>query len=139
MGFILLVFVFIFYLINKGLPEKVKGYTQGLLILLGLCSLYILLRTWNRDWEKRFNREIGVINFRRILMVIGLLIIYIFGLYIFGYFPMTVFFITVSLFLLEIRNWKIIVVTNIVLIMMMYILFIVFLKIPLPIGIMFGE
>lgn len=135
MSILFLLFVFIFYIINETYPVKVKGYTQWLLILLGLCAFYILLQTWNKKIE---DKTFGKINLRRILIILLLLILYTIGLYFIGYFPMTVFFITFSLILLGNRKWLDILLTNLILLSLMYILFIVFLKIKLPIGSIFG-
>jgi hypothetical protein len=137
-GLVFLVFTVIFYLINNTYPQDVKGYTQGLLILLGVSSLYLILRTKSKDWKKRFNEKIENVSLNRILALFILLIIYVIGIYIIGYFPITVIFITTLLILLNMKNWKVILITNIFLISIMYALFILFLKLQLPVGIIFG-
>lgn len=138
-GFVFLVFVIILYLINNTYPQDVKGYTQGLLILLGVSSLYLIFRTKSKNWEKRFNKTIENVNLSRILTLFILLVIYIIGIYIIGYFPITVIFITTLLILLNMKNWKVILMTNIFLISIMYTLFILFLKLQPPVGIFFGD
>jgi len=138
-GFVFIVFVIIFYLINNTYPQDVKGYTQGLLILLGVSSLYLIFRTKSKNWKKRFNEKIENVNLNRILTLFILLVVYIIGIYIIGYFPITVIFITTLLILLNMKNWKVILITNIFLISIMYALFILFLKLQLPVGIIFGD
>ena len=137
-GFVFLVFVIVFYLINNTYPQDVKGYTQGLLILLGVSSLYLIFRTKSKNWEKRFNEKNESVNLKRILTLLILLVIYIIGIYIIGYFLITAIFITTLLILLNMKNWKVILMANIFLISIMYTLFILFLKLQLPVGIIFG-
>ena len=138
-GFVFLVFVVAFYLINNTYPQNVKGYTQGLLILLGVSSLYLIFRTKNKKWKKISNEKIEDVSVNRILVLFILLLVYIIGIYIIGYFPITVIFITTLLPLLNMKNWKVILITNIFLISIMYTLFILFLKLQLPVGILFGD
>jgi putative tricarboxylic transport membrane protein len=138
-GFVFLVFVIILYLINNTYPHDVKGYTQGLLILLGVSSSYLIFRTKSKNLGKRFNGKIENVSLSRILTLFISLVIYIIGIYFIGYFLITVVFITTSLILLNMKNWKVILVTNIFLVSIMYILFILFLKLQLPPGIFFGD
>jgi len=137
-GLVFLVFTVIFYLINNTYPQDVKGYTQGLLILLGVSSLYLIFRTKSKYWKKRFNEKIESVSLNRILTLLILLVVYIIGIYIISYFPITVIFTTTLLILLNMKNWKVILITNILLISIMYALFILFLKLQLPAGVIFG-
>ena len=137
-GFVFLVFVIAFYLINNTYPQDVKGYTQGLLILLGVSSLYLIFRTKSKNWKENFNEKIENVSLSRIFTLFVLLIFYVIGINIIGYFPITVIFITTLLILLNMKNWKVILITNIFLIFIMYTLFILFLKLQLPVGIIFG-
>lgn len=138
-GFVFLIFAITLYLINNTYPQDVKGYTQGLLILLGVSSLYLIFRTKSKNWKKRFNKKIEDVSLNKILTLFIFLVIYIIGIYIIGYFLITVIFITTLLIFLNMKNWKVILMTNIFLISIMYSLFILFLKLQLPVGIFFGD
>jgi len=65
-GFLLLLFVLIFFMINETYPSNVKGYTRWLLILLGAGSLYMILQIKDSSWSKRFNENIGTLNVKAI-------------------------------------------------------------------------
>ena len=138
-GFLLLLFVLIFFMINETYPSNVKGYTRWLLILLGAGSLYMILQIKDSSWSKRFNENVGTLNVKAIFGLLFFLILYIVGIYIIGYFLSTIIFITALLFFLNIKNWKVILLTNAFLVFTMYLLFIVFLRLQLPLGIIFGD
>jgi len=136
-GFVLLVISIVFYMINKTYPENVQDYTGALFILLGLSSLYLMIGKENKLYVKKFNKKAENINFKNIFIVLIALLFYVISIILIGYFPSTVIFITGLLILLNMKNWKIILITNIFFMVIVYMLFIVFLNLQLPTGILF--
>lgn len=127
----------ILFIINETYPDYVKNYTQMLILLLGLSSLGTVFGRKNKFYADKFNKGIEKINPKNIFTAIVSLLIYIIAITIIGYFPGTVIFISVLLLLLGVKDWETIVITNTFFVLLVYILFIIFLKIKLPMGIIF--
>lgn len=71
------------------------------------------------------------------LLLCALTILYVFVIFELGYFSSTVLFLFAAALLVGIRNLKTIALTAVILIPLMYGFFIVFLKAPLPRGLLF--
>jgi len=130
-GAILLVISIALFLINRTYPEYSQGYTGLLLILLGLCSLDLMICKQNHKIE-----NMKLKNSRVFILLIAFTL-YIILIIVIGYFPASIVFMCGLLILFGLRDWKKILITNVFFIVLVYFLFIFFLRLKLPIGIIF--
>jgi putative tricarboxylic transport membrane protein len=127
-----------YYIISFQMPKDISGYPRGLLILLIIMSGYLLVKNFV-EFKKSGTKPKWDIPEKSINILIGLVafVAYIFALNVLGYIISTAVFYLV--WMLVIRKDTLIksCVSTFGLVFVIYLLFGIFLKVPLPEGIFF--
>lgn len=134
-GVLFIVIGIIFFVNTFSLPEDSQTYPRVLIGVMMLLALAVLIKSFITDdgnsWEKLF----GHINWKRFILVAVVSLLYLFAINILGYFTATILYLLVLLLTLK-ANRKTILITVPIFMVGLYLLFRMFLKVPLPTGIL---
>lgn len=134
LGFILLVFVGIFYFMTSQLPKDAMIYPMFVTsILLLLTLVHLAITYFKKDSEEA--EEFRGLEVKQLLTVLGLSGIYVGLIQVIGYLVTTVLYVVSTLLMLKVDK-KVSVSVSVGFSILVYILFKTLLKVPLPTGIL---
>ncbi len=120
------------------IPDVSKGYPMALLIVAGLMTIYLLVKSMLK-MKTEEKEETQVIEQIKIIVPYCLMIgVYLFLMNKLGYIASTVVFMIASLFYLKLKNKVVMVVLTVVLTVVLYFVFTNFLTVILPRGTWFN-
>ncbi len=127
-----------FYWYLQQAPKDIHMYPMFTIILLfGLTTLYLLQMLVR---AKKYGTEPGTDMFkgfeaRQFFFCLGMVILYLFGIIYIGFFVSSAIFMAVVMIFLKVP-WKYIIIADIAILVLLYVAFVVFLKVKLPSGIL---
>lgn len=127
-----------FYVYMQELPQDSQTYpTFTIALLFGLTTLYLITMIVN---AVKNGCEPGMDAFKgfipaQFFFCLGLVILYLIGIKFLGFFVSTVIFMTVLMAFLKVP-WKFTIITVVALVVLLYVAFVLFLKVKLPAGIL---
>ncbi len=127
--------VFYFYMI-KQLPEKAARYPFFVLSILVVLTIILGIKSFLLNNKNSKEEDDGIfknIEFVQFFEVIGISALYIFLIDIIGFFSITILYLLIIMLLLKSSlKWSIF--TSIVFSIFLYLVFVGFLKVPIPRG-----
>lgn len=127
-----------FYVYMLDLPADSQTYPKFTIFLLfGLTTLYLVTMIVN---AVKHGTEAGFEAFRdfvpsQFFFCLAMVILYLLGIKFLGFFVSTVIFMVVLMAFLKVK-WKYIAITVVAMVVLLYLAFVVFLKVKLPSGIL---
>lgn len=128
-----------FYIYMQELPEDSQTYPRFTIILLfGLTTLYLVTMIFN---AVRHGTEKGMESFKdfvpsQFFFCLAMVILYLLGMKYLGFFVSTAAFMIIIMAFLKVP-WKYIAIAVVSLNALLYLAFVLFLKVKLPAGILF--
>lgn len=132
-AFILIAVFFFFDTYN--LPDDSQSYPRVLIGVMALLALMIFIKSFISKDSKSWKELFGHINWKRFALVGVASLLYLFGINILGYFSATILYLFVLLFFLK-ANKRTMIITIPIFTLGIYFVFKMFLKVPLPTGIL---
>lgn len=123
------------FILSLSYPAESSRWPQALLLLLGLCSLYLLITGGLKLREE--GARVSEVPKLRIALLVGVSIVYIICIGVIGFVVSTFGFLLCMSYLLGIKNKYYILATSILISAFTYTLFWYILRIGLPRGILF--
>ncbi len=123
-----------FYTLTLKFPRGAAILPRALLILLAACAAGLLIRSCLGEHA---NESLGIKNRGRVLMGAVLFVLYVAGIYAVGYYLASLAFIVVLSGFLAYRKFLFMAVAALGYPLSIYVVFQIFLKIPMPEGIWF--
>lgn len=127
-----------FWVYMKELPEDSQTYpTFTIALLFGLTTLYLITMIFN---AVKNGTEAGLESFNgfvpsQFFFCLGMVILYLVGIRFIGFFVSTVIFMVTVMAFLKVP-WKYNIIATVALNLLLYLAFVVFLKVKLPTGIL---
>jgi len=125
------------YLSCSSIPAESAAFPKIIFIFTIILAVLLFISTIFGLSLKGTGEE-GKINYKRIIFLFLLTVLYYLLINPVGYFIVTPIFLFLSSYLLELRKTKILIFYPIGLTLLLYIGFVILLKVPLPIGILLG-
>lgn len=128
-----------FYIYMQELPDDSRTYpTFTIVLLFGLTTLYLLTMIFN---AVKNGTEPGMETFegfipKQFFFCLGMVFLYLLGIRFIGFFVSSAVFMVAVMAFLKVP-WKYNVIATVVLNVLLYLAFVLFLKVKLPAGILF--
>lgn len=133
--FLIIVETFYFILI-KGLPEKAAKYPLFVLGLMFLLTLMLGIKSFFKEISVNDKKDLFKdVELKQFLLVLLVSLVYIFLIDIIGFFVSTFIYLNILMFGLK-ANLKIGLITSVGFCVLIYLVFVVFLRVPVPSGIL---
>ncbi|MCL2001112.1 MAG: tripartite tricarboxylate transporter TctB family protein [Planctomycetes bacterium] len=123
-----------FYYLTLSYPRDAAMLPRGLLILFAACAAALFIRSCLGD---NANERLGLKHPKRLLAGVAAAILYIAGVFALGYYLASALFIITLAVLLRYRNTVFIAIAAIFFPLSIYVVFQIFLKVPMPAGFIF--
>lgn len=127
-----------FYVYLQQLPKDSQTYPRFTIVLLfALTTLYLLTMIFN---AKKYGSESGTDMFKGFLPLqfffcLGMTVLYLIGIFNLGFFVSTAIFMAIIMLFLRVP-WKYTLIAIVALNVLLYVAFVIFLKVKLPSGIL---
>lgn len=123
-----------FYWLTLDFPRGAAILPRALLILFAACAAILFVRSCLGDHT---NENLGLKNRKRLLTGVGIASLYVVGIFVLGYYLASALFIITFALILGYRKSGYIAMTAILYPLSIYVVFQVFLKIPMPASLVF--
>lgn len=138
---IILLFCTLFFIESLKLPSTAASLPQIIIMLITILSILMFIQAFIKYKKStKITIKEGVIkekiNIKRVLIFLGIIVLYIFTIDTIGYFIVTPIFAFISLlYLTSVRFMSVIFIT-IGFTVGIYVIFVMFLRIPIPMGLL---
>jgi hypothetical protein len=131
---ILLLFSFAAYHEATKFPLGTDAFPKAVLIVIMILSAIQLILAFKPSHAVQQASSTEVINVKKMVAMGALLLFYIIGIQIIGYFIITPLFLIGSMYLLGRRDIKTILIVTASVVFIIYLVFRVFIYVPVPLG-----
>lgn len=130
----LLILESFYFVLIKGLPEKAAKYPLFILSLMFILTLILGIKSFATKIKENDKKEMfKSVEWKQFSLVLVISLIYIFVIDVFGFFIST--FIYLNMIMIGLKaNKKISIATSAVFCVLIYIIFVIFLRVPVPSG-----
>lgn len=134
-GIVFVLIAVVFFLDTNNLPEDSQSYPRVLIGIMALLALMVFVKSFISKDGKSWYELFGHINWKRFSLVAFASLLYLFAINLLGYFTATILYLFIILFFLK-ANKKTMIITIPLFTLGIYLVFRMFLKVPLPTGIL---
>ena len=147
LGIFLIAFSFIAYLATLSYPYQSAYFPRVIIVIIGLLGLFTAIRQWTKlkatmQGQRPENSAVSAPFWqqplvRRVAMMMGSGIIFLILMSLLGFFVAGLIYLPVMIRLLGVRKITTIAISTLFVLLLIYSIFVAFLRVPFPEGIIF--
>ena len=138
---LVLILCVVFFIQSLNYPISAARLPQILIILIAILSILMLIEAIKKrnetSAENKGEEETGKVNIMRVSIFVAMIALYIFLMDVIGYFILTPLFVFASMMFLKATNIRMAIFLAVGFTAFIYVLFSMFLHVPVPKGIFF--
>lgn len=123
------------FIYTFSLPPKSQGYPQFIISILALLSLALLVQSLRKTSTTSWKDLFAELEYKRFLIVVSSCLIYIILISMIGFLTTTALYLILTMYLLRL-NLKTLAISTTCFMVLIYVVFKVLLKVPLPTGLL---
>ena len=129
---ILLFLGILFYSITKNYPSGAAAFPRAICIIIIVLAVLLFLSSLNPKFSVKIKKEENKFIFWQFASIAVMTIFYIYFIILLGYFMITPIYIFCSMFVLRVRNSKLLIMVPLFSTILLFLTFRTFLNVPLP-------
>jgi len=129
---ILLFLGILFYSITRNYPSSAAAFPRAICSIIIVLAVLLFLSSLNTKFSVTIKKEENKFIFWQFAFIIGITIFYYYLISHLGYFSITPIYIFCTMFVLKVRNWKLLVIVPLISTASLFLVFRTFLSVPLP-------
>jgi uncharacterized membrane protein YidH (DUF202 family) len=129
-----LIFAWVFYYESLDLPKVAYQLPRRLTYLITILAIALIIESFYKYYQKTQEEQQGKIQLTRTVLFAGSIALYIFTIDLLGYFITTPLFIFGTMYFLKSTKVRNILLISVGFTLFVYLLFVRFLNLPIPLG-----
>lgn len=132
-GIVFIAIAIVFYVVTMDFPEKSQGYPLIMISVMTILAVMLIIQSFIKKPEKSWKELFGHVHWKRFFFVFGSCFAYILLVNFIGFFVTTLSYLIITMVVLK-ANLKTILLAVPFFMLLIFLVFSVFLKVPLPTG-----